>query len=215
MDVKLLRTVLASGKAPSSTPAPLQSMSSRPSAFPPPLSSPEDDLIAPSSSAVRSQAKASEALEEAAHNLPPFTPYSAQVPWHTGMRAFFSQVFPKYGHYCGPNWSSGRNGGSLLWDKPPIDWVDHCCFCHDVGYDSHDQAQLYKADLELLECLQKMPPPKQSQRQGKGLSLHSREDSNGAIAWLYRNLYITGLQSFLLPYRRMLLRDMRRLPRKE
>ncbi|MCO5561240.1 hypothetical protein L7F22_014861 [Adiantum nelumboides] len=220
MDAKLLTTVVASGKAPSSNSS-LESMSTRPSALPSPLSSPADDLVRPPPSSASSspsehlQSKASEALEEAVQKLPPFSPYSARVPWHTGIRAFWSQVFPKYGHYCGPNWSSGRSGGSLYWDKPPIDWLDHCCFCHDVGYDSHDQAQLYKADLELLECLQKMPPPKQKPRDGKDLSHQSHEYGNGAVAWFYRNLYITGLQTFLLPYRRTLLKEMGPVTRKE
>ncbi|EFJ23212.1 hypothetical protein SELMODRAFT_17536, partial [Selaginella moellendorffii] len=87
--------------------------------------------------------------------MPPFSPYSATVPWHTGTRAILSQIFPKYGNYCGPNWSSGRQKGSLVWDVPPVDWLDYCCFKHDVGYDSHSQEDLYKADLELLECLRR------------------------------------------------------------
>ncbi|KAE8711335.1 methyltransferase-like protein 22-like [Hibiscus syriacus] len=53
-----------------------------------------------------------------------FRPYVCKVPWHTGARAFLSQLFPRYGHYCGPNWSSGKDGGSLIWDKRPIDWLD-------------------------------------------------------------------------------------------
>ncbi|KAE8711413.1 Phospholipase A2 family protein isoform 1 [Hibiscus syriacus] len=39
-----------------------------------------------------------------------FRPYVCKVPWHTGARAFLSQLFPRYGHYCGPNWSSGKDG---------------------------------------------------------------------------------------------------------
>lgn len=84
-----------------------------------------------------------------------FRPYVCKVPWHTGARAFLSQMFPRYGHYCGPNWSSGKDGGSLLWDRRPIDWLDFCCYCHDIGYDSHDQADLLKADMAFLECLER------------------------------------------------------------
>lgn len=84
-----------------------------------------------------------------------FRPYVCKVPWHTGVRAFLSQLFPRYGHYCGPNWSSGKDKGSLVWDKRPIDWLDFCCYCHDIGYDTHDQAKLLKADLAFLECLEK------------------------------------------------------------
>ncbi|KAL9250046.1 hypothetical protein AKJ16_DCAP01644 [Drosera capensis] len=50
-----------------------------------------------------------------------FRLYVGKVPWHTGVRAFLSQLFPRYGHYCGPNWSSGKDRGSLIWDKRPID----------------------------------------------------------------------------------------------
>ncbi|CAJ1964529.1 unnamed protein product [Sphenostylis stenocarpa] len=84
-----------------------------------------------------------------------FRPYVCKVPWHTGVRAFLSQLFPRYGHYCGPNWSSGKDGGSLVWDRRPIDWLDFCCYCHDIGYDTHDQAKMLKADLAFLECLEK------------------------------------------------------------
>lgn len=84
-----------------------------------------------------------------------FRPYVSKVPWHTGPRGFLSQLFPRYGHYCGPNWSSGKDNGSLIWDKRPIDWLDFCCYCHDMGYDTHDQAELLKADLAFLECLER------------------------------------------------------------
>lgn len=84
-----------------------------------------------------------------------FRPYVSKVPWHTGVRGFLSQLFPRYGHYCGPNWSSGKDSGSPIWDKRPIDWLDFCCYCHDIGYDTHDQTKLLKADLAFLECLEK------------------------------------------------------------
>lgn len=87
--------------------------------------------------------------------VPFFRPYVAKVPWHGGPRALLSRLFPRYGYYCGPNWSSGKEAGSMLWDRRPIDWLDHCCYCHDIGYDTHDQAKLLKADLAFLECLER------------------------------------------------------------
>ncbi|XP_077219230.1 phospholipase A2 family protein [Tasmannia lanceolata] len=128
---------------------------------------------------------------EAGCSLPLFRPYVAKVPWHKGARAFLSQFFPRYGHYCGPNWSSGKDNGSMLWDQRPLDWLDFCCYCHDIGYDTHDQAKLLKADLAFLECLEK-----------------PRMDTKGDphIAFLYRSMCITGLRNVLIPYRRHLLR---------
>ncbi|CDP08439.1 unnamed protein product [Coffea canephora] len=120
-----------------------------------------------------------------------FRPYVSKVPWHTGIRAILSQVFPRYGHYCGPNWSSGKNGGSPIWDKRPIDWLDFCCYCHDIGYDTHNQAELLKADLAFLECLEK---PNMSNR------------GDPCIANLYRTMCISGLRSVLIPYRQHLLK---------
>nr|CAD1833493.1 unnamed protein product [Ananas comosus var. bracteatus] len=95
-------------------------------------------------------------------------------------------ALPRYGHYCGPNWSSGKNGGSMLWDQRPIDWLDFCCYCHDIGYDTYDQAKLLKADLAFLECLEK---PRMATKGG----------ANAAL--LYRAMYIAGLRSILIPYR--------------
>lgn len=109
--------------------------------------------------------------------LPLFRPYVAKVPWHKGARAFLSQIFPRYGHYCGPNWSSGKDNGSMVWDRRPIDWLDFCCYCHDIGYDTHDQAKLLKADLAFLECLEK---PR----------MKNRGDAH--IAHIYRTMCITG-----------------------
>lgn len=109
-----------------------------------------------------------------------FRPYVGKVPWHTGARAFLSQLFPRYGHYCGPNWSSGKDGGSLLWDKRPIDWLDFCCYCHDIGYDTHDQASLLKADLLFLECLERP-------------QMTTRGDAH--VAQLYKTMCITGMLS--------------------
>ncbi|KAL6579725.1 hypothetical protein OROMI_007749 [Orobanche minor] len=43
----------------------------------------------------------------------------------------------------------------LFGDRRPIDWLDLCCYCHDIGYDTHDQAELLKADLAFLECLER------------------------------------------------------------
>lgn len=107
-----------------------------------------------------------------------FKPYVCKVPWHTGARAFLSQLFPRYGHYCGPNWSSGKDGGSLVWDKRPIDWLDFCCYCHDIGYDTHDQAKLLKADLAFLECLEKQ---------------HMSTKGDPHVAYLYKTLCTNGM----------------------
>ncbi|CAN1250453.1 hypothetical protein LINPERPRIM_LOCUS7430, partial [Linum perenne] len=120
-----------------------------------------------------------------------FRPYVSKVPWHTGPRAFLSQLFPRYGHYCGPNWSSGKDQGSLLWDKRPIDWLDYCCYCHDMGYDTHDQAELLKADLKFLECLERP-------------YMVTRGDSH--VAHIYKTMSITGLKNILIPYRTHLVK---------
>lgn len=111
-----------------------------------------------------------------------FRPYVSKVPWHTGPRAFLSQLFPRYGHYCGPNWSSGKDGGSPLWDKRPIDWLDYCCYCHDMGYDTHDQAELLKADLAFLECLERP---------------YMATKGDIRVAHLYKTMCISGLFSLL------------------
>jgi len=66
--------------------------------------------------------------------VPPFVPYTQTIPWHSGSRNMFSKFFPRYGNYCGPNYSSGRESGSPHWDKPPTDWLDYCCYRHDMGY---------------------------------------------------------------------------------
>lgn len=115
---------------------------------------------------------------ESGCSVPLFRPYVAKVPWHKGVRAFLSQLFPRYGHYCGPNWSSGKDNGLLLWDKRPIDWLDFCCYCHDIGYDTDDQANLLKADLAFLECLEK---PRMSMK------------GDAHVANLYRSMCITGV----------------------
>ena len=109
-----------------------------------------------------------------------FRPYVCKVPWHTGARAFLSQLFPRYGHYCGPNWSSGKDGGSLIWDRRPIDWLDFCCYCHDIGYDTHDQEKLLKADLAFLECLERP---------------HMSTRGDPHIAQLYKTMCTTGMPS--------------------
>lgn len=120
-----------------------------------------------------------------------FRPYVSKVPWHTGPRAFLSQFFPRYGHYCGPNWSSGKDGGSPLWDKRPIDWLDYCCYCHDMGYDTHDQAELLKADLAFLECLERP---------------HMATKGDIRVANLYKTMCLSGLRSILIPYRQHLVK---------
>lgn len=123
-----------------------------------------------------------------------FRPYASKVPWHTGPRAFLSQFFPRYGHYCGPNWSSGKDGGSHVWDKRPIDWLDYCCYCHDIGYDTHDQAKLLEADLAFLECLEK------SQK------THVHTKGNKHVAHFYRTMCVQGLRNILIPYRAYLVK---------
>ncbi|KMZ69304.1 Phospholipase A(2) [Zostera marina] len=125
------------------------------------------------------------------HTHPLFRPYVAKVPWHGGVRAFLSQLFPRYGHYCGPNWSSGKDHGSLLWDQRPIDWLDFCCYCHDIGYDTDDQSKLLKADLAFLECLES---PKMVTK------------GDAATAQLYRTMCLAGLKNVLIPYRMQLVR---------
>ena len=42
----------------------------------------------------------------------------------------------------------------MLWDRRPVDHLDFCCYCHDMAYDTHDQAQLLRADLAFLRCLE-------------------------------------------------------------
>ncbi|KAI4373644.1 hypothetical protein MLD38_011750 [Melastoma candidum] len=120
-----------------------------------------------------------------------FRPYVSKVPWHTGARAFLSQLFPRYGHYCGPNWSSGKAGGSLVWDQRPIDWLDFCCYCHDMGYDTHDQAKLLEADLEFLRCLE---------------TQNSVVKGDAHVAHLYKTMCVTGLKHLLIPYRMNLVK---------
>ncbi|KAK4784754.1 hypothetical protein SAY86_019122 [Trapa natans] len=119
-----------------------------------------------------------------------FRPYVSKVPWHTGARGFLSELFPRYGHYCGPNWSSGKNGGSPIWDQRPIDWLDYCCYCHDIGYDTHDQAKLLEADLAFLECLERP---------------HSTTRGDAYVAHIYKTMCTTGLRNVLIPYRMQLL----------
>lgn len=120
-----------------------------------------------------------------------FRPYVSKVPWHTGPRGFLSQLFPRYGKYCGPNWSSGKDSGSPIWDKRPIDWLDFCCYCHDIGYDSHDQAELLKADLAFLECLER---PNMSTK------------GDPQVAHLYKFMCTSGLRNVLIPYRQNLVK---------
>jgi hypothetical protein len=65
-------------------------------------------------------------------------------------RAALSRLFPRYGHYCGPNYSSGRGAGPLTWDQAPVDHLDNCCYRHDMAYDSHDQSILLEVSSDLL-----------------------------------------------------------------
>ncbi|KZV44450.1 hypothetical protein F511_19351 [Dorcoceras hygrometricum] len=131
-----------------------------------------------------------EAESAARYSTMRFKPYVSKVPWHTGPRGFLSQFFPRYGHYCGPNWSSGKDRGSLVWDKRPIDWLDFCCYCHDIGYDTYDQSELLKADLAFLECLEKP---------------HMSTKGDPQIAQYYKVMCVSGLRNILIPYRQNLL----------
>lgn len=123
-----------------------------------------------------------------------FRPYVSKVPWHTGTRAFLSQLFPRYGHYCGPNWSSGKDGGSMIWDQRPIDWLDHCCYCHDIGYDTHDQAELLKADMAFLECLE------------SNKRVVTRGDAQ--VAHFYKTMCITGNYGVFMFLARLIKTDL-------
>ncbi|RCV14333.1 hypothetical protein SETIT_2G417100v2 [Setaria italica] len=150
-----------------------------------------------SAAAARRAAKAAAEEEAEARQLvgcavPLFRPYVAQLPWHGGARAWLSKLFPRYGHYCGPNWSSGKETGSVLWDRRPVDHLDFCCYCHDMAYDTHDQAQLLRADLAFLRCLE-------SSRQTPA------RDGIAAAA-IYRAMCIFGLKTILIPYRTNLVR---------
>ncbi|KQK14868.1 mucin-2 [Brachypodium distachyon] len=131
-------------------------------------------------------------LQLAGCAVPLFRPYVARLPWHGGTRAWLSKLFPRYGHYCGPNWSSGKEAGSVLWDRRPADHLDFCCYCHDMAYDTHDQAQLLRADLAFLRCLQ-------GSRTTPALD-------GAAAAAVYRSMCIFGLKVILIPYRTNLVR---------
>ncbi|XP_042519040.1 uncharacterized protein LOC122092813 [Macadamia integrifolia] len=139
---------------------------------------------------LRKQTRASGVVESSANSRLFFRPYVSKVPWHKGPRAFLSQLFPRYGHYCGPNWSSGKDNGSPLWDKRPIDWLDFCCYCHDIGYDTHDQSELLKADLAFLECLERP---------------HMSMKGDAHVAHIYKTMSIAGLKNILIPYRKHLV----------
>ncbi|KAM3371548.1 hypothetical protein ACQJBY_018779 [Aegilops geniculata] len=131
-------------------------------------------------------------LQMAGCAVPLFRPYVARLPWHGGTRAWLSKLFPRYGHYCGPNWSSGKEAGSVLWDRRPADHLDFCCYCHDMAYDTHDQAQLLRADLAFLSCLE-------GSRKTPALD-------GVAAAAIYRSMCIFGLKTILIPYRTNLVR---------
>ncbi|TVU37432.1 hypothetical protein EJB05_10746, partial [Eragrostis curvula] len=155
------------------------------------------DSASTSSSAARRAAKAAAEAEAEARQLvgcavPLFRPYVAQLPWHGGTRAWLSKLFPRYGHYCGPNWSSGKEAGSVLWDRRPVDHLDFCCYCHDMAYDTHDQAQLLRADLTFLRCLE-------------GSRRTTARDGVAAAA-IYRAMCIFGLKAILIPYRTNLVK---------
>ncbi|KAG2647287.1 hypothetical protein PVAP13_2KG579900 [Panicum virgatum] len=164
---------------------------------------PKQQLDHPAASATASAAAARRAAKAAAEEdaaarqlvgcaVPLFRPYVAQLPWHGGARAWLSKLFPRYGHYCGPNWSSGKEAGSVLWDRRPVDHLDFCCYCHDMAYDTHDQAQLLRADLAFLRCLEG--------------SRQTPARDGIAAAVIYRAMCIFGLKTILIPYRTNLVR---------
>ncbi|KAE8663807.1 Detected protein of unknown function [Hibiscus syriacus] len=65
----------------------------------------------------------------------------------------------------------------LLSGMRPTDWLDFCCYCHDIGYDAHDQETLLKADLAFLECLERP---------------HMSIAGDPYIAQLYKTMSTTG-----------------------
>ncbi|GAQ78528.1 Phospholipase A2 family protein [Klebsormidium nitens] len=140
-------------------------------------------------------------------HLESFVPheYTAQLDWHKGPRAALSRLFPRYGRYCGPNYSSGRDDGSKTWDQAPVDWLDNCCYRHDMAYDSHDQSVLLEADVQLLRCLRSRP----RKADGKKVEL--------VYPWgeAYEMACQQGLQHFLIPYRTVLIRLKERKQREE
>ncbi|KAG0546144.1 hypothetical protein BDA96_02G422500 [Sorghum bicolor] len=147
---------------------------------------------ASSAAARRAAEQEAEARQLVGCAVPLFRPYVAQLPWHGGTRAWLSKLFPRYGHYCGPNWSSGKEAGSVLWDRRPVDHLDFCCYCHDMAYDTHDQAQLLRADLAFLRCLEG--------------SRRTPARDGIAAAVIYRAMCIFGLKTILIPYRTNLVR---------
>ncbi|CAM6127127.1 unnamed protein product [Calypogeia fissa] len=140
-------------------------------------------------------------VEQAGCGVQQFTPYPAKLPWHTGSKGALSRLFPRYGNYCGPNWSSGRESGSLMWDKAPIDALDFCCYKHDMGYDSYEQADLHQADLVFLNCLERMPH-------------ESIKGGDSPLSEPYRNIYIFGLRNVMIPYRKFVLQNVNEKTRK-
>ncbi|KAK1390790.1 protein RETICULATA-RELATED 4, chloroplastic [Heracleum sosnowskyi] len=102
-------------------------------------------------------------------------------------------LFPLYGHHCGPDWSSGKDGGSPLWDKRPIDSLDSCCYCHKIGYDTRDQAELLEVDLAFMDCLERP---------------HMVIKGDVDVARHYKAMYISGVRGILVPYRKQLSSDI-------
>ncbi|CAM6093526.1 unnamed protein product [Calypogeia fissa] len=140
-------------------------------------------------------------VEQAGCGVQLFTPYPSKLPWHTGSKGALSRLFPRYGNYCGPNWSSGRESGSLVWDTAPIDALDFCCYKHDMGYDSYEQADLHQADLVFLNCLERMPQ--------EGIKA-----GDSPLSEPYRNIYIFGLRNVMIPYRKFVLQKVDEKTRK-
>ncbi|KAG0453444.1 hypothetical protein HPP92_024748 [Vanilla planifolia] len=103
---------------------------------------------------------------------------------------FPSQLFLGTATTAVPTGLVARPAAPCYGISAPIDWLDFC-YCHDIGYDTHDQGKLLKADLAFLECLER---PQMATKGGAHISL------------LYRFMCIAGLRYVLIPYRIQLLR---------
>ncbi len=67
-------------------------------------------------------------------------------------------LVPRYGNWCGPNWSGGSSGSA-----PPIDSLDNCCQQHDLCYGKNnllkapfDDPRRVKCDQALVKCSKRL-----------------------------------------------------------